>query len=986
MMHTNVRRLVSVLVFALLTIARPAAAQYRIDTWTTEQGLPQNSVNSVLQTRDGFIWLTTFGGIVRFDSVNLEVFNTVNTPALRTSRFTNLVEDSSGALWINADAYGVARYQGGTFTSFTSADGLPQDQVRSLFLDADGHVIVDTRGGAAEFRDGRFVARPDIPSEKDPALVMLNHGRGGTVWFYEGGNIKKWERGKVTRTLSLPRPRRVFEDPSGNLWIETWERRLLSIAGDRTIEYGAKDGLPPFSTIAVFADRDGTLWFGTGGGQGLLRFRDGRFTQLTTADGLPNNHVGLVFQDREGTRWVPTEGGLARLTDRPITAYSSADGLAADNTYPIVQDRRGDIWIGGWAGLTRFRNGVFSDVAKEAGVAGESVDTILEDRQGTIWIGTFGGIIRRIADGQATSITLPDGNGVRALYEDRAGNMWVGGQGGIGRIRGGVFVPEKTYDGGETSAFYEDRHGVLWIGNQHGVTRYANGVFTRFGRDQGMNDAPVRDIYEDAEGGLWFGTYDQGLFRYRNGKVFRLSTAHGLPTNGAFRIIEDERGWFWMSSNIGIYRVERKSLDDVADGRARLVTAVLYGRRDGMLNPECNGGNQSSGMRAKDGRIWFPTQAGVAVFDPATIPVNSKSPPIVITGLLVGSVPIPVTDHVEIRSGSTALEVQFAALTFVRPELSRFRFRMDGLDPEWVEAGSQRTARYAHLPYGHFRFRVIAANRDGIWNETGAVIAVNVIPPFWRTSWFFALLGLAAIGVAFGAHRVRVGVLERQQKLRETFSRQLIESQENDRSRIAAGLHDSLSQTLIVMKNWAVMGQDTLPADHRTRATLGDISNAASDALKEVREISYNLGPYQLQRFGFSPTVVEMVEKVAGASGIEVSVTVGAPDEGFATFSKEAQLAVFRIVQEAMNNIVKHSGATRVSLTIDADKDAMRVVVEDNGRGFDYPAESAGAPRAEGFGLFGMSERMRLVGGTVVVDTTLGQGTKISVRVARRES
>lgn len=975
------RRILPLILLALLINSRPAAAQYRIDTWTTEQGLPQNSVNAVLQTRDGYIWLTTFGGLVRFDGVNLQVFNTINTPALRTSRFSNLVEAPDGALWISADAYGAVRYQNGTFATFGAANGLPHDTVRSLFLDADGRVIVDTNGGPVEFRDGRFFARADIPSDSDSRRVPLSHGRAGTIWYYEGSAIKKWDRGAVTRQLTMARPRRVYEDPSGRLWIETWERRLLSVdSKDVVTEYGAKDGVPPFATALMSADRDGTIWLGMRGGQGLLQFRDGKFTRFTTADGLPNDHVGAVFQDREGTRWVPTEGGLARLTDRPITSYSLADGLAANNTYPIYQDRRGDIWIGGWAGLTRYRDGVFSDVSKSLGLSNESIDTIVEDRRGAIWVGTFGGVIRRIENGNASSIILPDGNGVRALYEDRAGNMWVGGQSGVGRIRNGAFVRESKYDGGETFAFFEDRKGVLWIGNQHGVTRYADGAFTRFGRDQGLSDTPVREIYEDADGGLWFGTYDQGLFRYRDGKFFRLSTAHALPTNGAFRIIEDERGWFWLSSNVGIYRVARKSLDDVADGRARVVTAVLYGRRDGMLNTECNGGNQSSGIRAKDGRIWFPTQDGVAVFDPSTIPVNSQAPPVAITGILVGSVPVAVTDHVEIRSGSTAFEAQFAALTFVRPELSRFRFRMVGLDPDWVEAADQRTARYAHLPYGDFTFHVIAANRDGIWNETGAVISVSVVPPFWRTSWFFGLLGLAAIGIAFGAHRVRVGVLERQQQLRETFSRQLIESQENDRSRIAAGLHDSLSQTLIVMKNWAVMGQSSLADNHPARATLGDISAAASEALKEVREISYNLGPYQLQRFGLSATVVEMVEKVAGAAGIDVTTQVAnVGDE----FSKESQLAVFRIVQEAMNNLVKHSGATGVSLTMDVVDEKMRVIVKDNGRGFDYPTESAGTPRADGFGLFGMSERMRLIGGRIFVETAPGQGTTIHIEVPR---
>jgi signal transduction histidine kinase/ligand-binding sensor domain-containing protein len=957
-----------------VVVPTPASAQYRIDTWTTEQGLPQNSVNDVLQTRDGFIWLTTFGGLVRFDGAAFRVFNTVNTPALRTSRLTGLVEDADGALWIGTDGFGVVRYRDGAFTPFTMDEGLPANRVSHLFPDADRRVIVDTPKGLVEWRDNRFQPRPGMPTLADPSITILDHTPAGAIWYFGAAGITKWERDRVTRTLPLPRPRRVFEDRAGRLWMETQERRLVRADADRVIEYGEADGVVKVATAAMSDDREGNVWIGMRGGGGLLRFRDGAFVHFAKGDGLPSDQIGAVFQDREGTHWVPTTGGLARLTGRPIAAFGVAEGLAADNTYAVYQDRAGDIWIGGWSGLTRVREGAFTSVGEQMGFAGENVQSILEDRDGAMWFGSFGGSVRRIRGSEMSTVMGP--KSLRAIYQDRAGTVWIGGQGGLGRIRDGAFVPEPGYNGGDVHVLFEDRPGTLWIGTDRGATRYRAGAFSNVGPADGLSGPPVRAIHEDAGGTLWFGTYDGGLFRYSDGKFTRITTQQGLPTNGAFRIIEDERGWFWMTSNAGIYRVARSELEDVAAGRAPSVTAVVYGQRDGMRHSECNGGSQPAGIRARDGRIWFPTQQGVAVFDPATIPINRQPPPVVITDVLVANVPVTGRSRIEIRSGSTAVDVQFAALTFIRPELSHFRFRMDGLDTGWIDAGQQRMARYAQLPYGTFRFHVTAANRDGVWNPEGASLDIVVVPPFWRTRWFLALVvfGTAAIGVA--VHRWRMGMLRQQKRLGEAFSRQLIDTQEEERRRVAAGLHDSLSQTLMLMKNWAVIGRNTLPPDHQACAPLNDISVAASHALSEVREISHNLGPYQLERIGFAQTVQDMVDKVASASGIRFTMSLTAPD---GLLPKEQQIAAFRVIQEALNNIIKHSGATEASIVMRAEPSAVRVSIHDNGRGFD-PA-SVSLSHAHGFGLFGMSERIRLVGGRFHVESSGTGGTLVEFDV-----
>jgi signal transduction histidine kinase len=505
----------------------------------------------------------------------------------------------------------------------------------------------------------------------------------------------------------------------------------------------------------------------------------------------------------------------------------------------------------------------------------------------------------------------------------------------------------------------------LWIGTTAGLSEYRDGVFRNFGAADGLTGTLVRAVYEDPSGVVWIGTYDHGLFRLANGTFRRFTTRDGLFDNGAFQILEDASQHLWISSNSGIYRVAKKDLDEVASGRAKSVVSVPYGKRDGMITAECNGGTQPAGIRAADGRLWFPTQKGVVVIDADHIPVNRVPPPAVLTGVTIDHEPAPLGDRVDIQPGQSAFEISYAGLTFIRPELTRFRYKLEGLDPDWVDAGNRRTAYFSHVPFGSYRFVVMAANRDGVWSDRPASMAVVVVTPVWRTRWFRATAVLLIAGVAAALVRSRIRALERARAMQEEFSRQLIDSQERERKRIAAELHDSLGQSLIVIKNHALLGRSS------------EVSDAATAALNEVREIAYNLGPHQIDRLGLAATILDMVDRVSAASGIAIAADV---EEVDALLPKTAAINLYRIVQESVNNIVKHSGATKASITLERDGGRLVLTIRDNGRGFPRDAHGYGR-RPRGFGLVGLSERARLMGGTCAIESAVASGTRIAVEI-----
>jgi signal transduction histidine kinase len=470
------------------------------------------------------------------------------------------------------------------------------------------------------------------------------------------------------------------------------------------------------------------------------------------------------------------------------------------------------------------------------------------------------------------------------------------------------------------------------------------------------------------------GTYGGGLNRFRDGRFTHCGTSDGLFEDTVSHILEDQDGNLWMSGNKGISRVSRKELNDFFDGRVKSITAISYGVADGMTNRECNGGGQPAGWKTREGQMWFPTVKGPVVVDLGRITRNLLPPLVAIEQALINTASVDPHGSVEMPPGKGDLEFHYTGLSFNAPEKVRFKYQLEGYDDTWVNAGARRVAYYTNVPPGQYSFRVIACNDEGIWNESGAALAFYLRPRFYQTRWFYVLGVLSLAGVMAMVYKGRVRKLRNANAVQQAFSRQLIEAQEAERKRIAAELHDSIGQSLAIIRNLALVGLST-PEDHtQALEQLDEVSTAASEALVEVKAVAHNLRPYQLDRLGLTKALYAMVKAVSDSSEIRFTTDIAELDS---VLPKGAEINLYRIVQESLNNIVKHSAATEASVIVKKDAQSIHVEIRDNGKGF-VPV-SAPDPAASGLGLVGIAERAKILGAKCEIHSTPGMGTIISI-------
>jgi signal transduction histidine kinase/ligand-binding sensor domain-containing protein len=978
-----------------LALSAAAPAQYRLDARTTDDGLPQNSVHSILQTPDGYLWFTTSDGLVRYDGVRFRVFDKSGTPGLASNRFRVLHLGSDGTLWAGTENGGLTGYRDGQFKSYTAADGLPDNWVRGILDEpGGGGLLVFTSRGLVRFSAGRFA--PYAPGAERINPFEVAPSRAGGFWYLDYAGAHRRDASGLTsyttregissRTLTA-----ILEDREGRVWVGTRDSGVNLLRDGRVTVLGAREGLPEPHVTDVYEDRDGRVWVGTASG-GLARYEGGRFVTYVPPGGSPGKGVYAMFQDREGTLWLGTiNNGLNRLGRDLVRVYWEREGLADNYTYPVHEDRAGTIWVGTWnKGLHRLEGDRFALYRGLEERPPAYVAAVYDDAEGRLWVGgeghlwpDRGALVGYFRAGRFTDMTGElglAGQGVRVIRQDRGGAFWFGTKGGLTRYGGGAVRRYTSRDGlaaDEVVDVLEDRRGDLWVATTGGVSRLGGGRVESFTARDGLASNHVRTLHETEDGAVWVGTYDGGLSRIKDGRVATVRAADGLFNNGVFRILGDDRGNFWISSNRGIYRVARRQLEDFMEGRASSVISVPYGKEDGLISTECNGGRQPAGVRARDGRLWFPTQAGVAVIDPREVTHNPLAPPVLVEEVLVGREAVPAVAGVTLRPGQENVEIRYTGLSFVKPAEVKFRYRLEGLEDEWVEAGTRRAAYYSHLPPGDYTFRVVAANSDGVWNAGGASVRLTVVPPFYRTWWFVALCAAGVAAVAFVVYERRVSLLKRRQAAQAAFSRRLIESQESERKRIAAELHDSIGQSLAIIKNRAALGLRN-GGDHGRLASeqLGEISEAAAHAIEEVRTVAYGLRPLQLDQLGLKLALESLLRKASGPAGLRVTYEI---DDVDGLLPPGGEINLYRIVQEALGNCVKHAEATEAHVALRRRGDAVELTVRDNGRGF--AAGAAGTGARPKFGLLGIDERARMLGGRASVRSAPGQGTTVSVQI-----
>jgi signal transduction histidine kinase len=733
--------------------------------------------------------------------------------------------------------------------------------------------------------------------------------------------------------------------------------------------------------MGMHEDRDGGIWLNHYG-NGLFHVTpDGRYQRMTTKNGLPGDRVGAWYQAHDGGVWLGIDhGGLARLRDRRFQVLGFSEGLPARGALSVCEDGNGAVWIGtSGGGLCCWSNGAMSQFAVGSSVAADFVFSICPRADGGLWLSARSEDLFEFKDGVAHPAPW-ETHGVKSLLTDRTGRLWIGGKAGLswwlpaGRR---TFAAADGMAPSPIRALAEDRDGVVWCGADDGTLyRCEPEHLKAFRANDSLADQPIWSLLADEQGVIWAGTFRGGLLRFENGKFKRFTARQGLYADVIGQILNDSQGRLWLGTHRGIFRVAKAALCACAEGQAASVDCVTYGRLDGLPTLEFSDGYQPACWRGRDGRLWFATVKGVVSVEPEAMPAHSLPPPVIIEEVRLDGEPASLgADKLVIAPGHKQFEFRFTALSFDAPDKTRFRYRIDGLDNDWVEADTRRTARYGILPPGHYQFRVTACTSQGVWNETGAVKAFVVQPYFYQTWWFVALACVSILGG--GAVAARAAAARKYQRQLAQLGQQ--HAIERDRARIARDIHDDIG---------AGLTQITLLSELARRdaggagSHLARISNSARQLTRAMDEIVWAVDPQHDTFNGLMDYISAFAEDFLRVAGIRCRMDLPA---SLPAIRVEAELRynLFLAVKEALNNVVKHAGATEVWLRLRLEAGGFALIIEDNGRGCAAgAANGTGGDRlAGGSGLPNLESRLRTVGGRCEVQSAPGGGTRVQMSI-----
>jgi len=762
--------------------AKPVARYHR-EAWGAEEGLPQVTVDALVQTDDGYLWAGTQEGLARFDGVRFQIYDRRNTEVMVTGSISALEPGRGGSLWIGSPEGGLVRYLDGAFEGFGLDDGLPSMWINGMLVTADGALWAGYDFGLTRF-DGSGFTPIKLPGDRI-AVTKLAQTADGTVWAgTRAHGLLRIQGETVAGAADGPwagHPISALHAAAdGSLWVGTEDAGLFHIAAGAATHLTTADGLTTDSIASLTEDRDGSLWIGTYGG-GLCRLYGGELDCQTQEQGLGADSVGALWEDHEGSLWMGTKTrGLLRLRDTTFSGYSTRDGLTYDSARAIVEGCDG-VWIGTDAGLNLLVDGEFREFPERQRFASRPVMSLHQSPDGSLWMGAFQHGLTRLSGG-SWGPPLPGIEHATAMIDEGDGGLLVGTRKGLFRYaEGQVERVPLGLDHLYIKAMHRARDGAVWIGTHgSGAVRYADGEFLPLQQDAAGGRSVVLSVHEDADGTLWFGT-GSGLIRYRDGATRVFTSEHGLTDDRIYAVLEDDTGHLWLSGNHGVSRVRKEALDAVDRGEADAVTVVTYTSTDGMPATECNGGLNPAGMRSADGRLWFPTVGGVAVVDPARVYSSDVPPPVVVEQVLVEGQPVDPGGPLELAAGAQHLEIHFTALSFIAPQRMQFRYRLEGFEESWIETGSRRVVQYTSLPPGSYRFVVTACNADGVWNHEGADLEVTKRPYLHQMPVTWGLVALAVLAGLWGLYKIRLRQMERRQReleeMVETRSRQLVEAE-----------------------------------------------------------------------------------------------------------------------------------------------------------------------------------------------------------------
>jgi len=1056
------------LVFAVIASALPpavAAPNYFTRTWQVEQGLPQNKVTAVVQTADGYVWVGTYNGLARFDGVRFTVFDDNNTPELRSSRITSLFEAGDGALWIGTENGDVSQFKDGHFAAMPLRANWSGGKIHAITDDDAGDVwLLNEAGELARARDGEVLSPPagavskvlclarasdrTVWVEREGVVSALKNGRlsaalatnnyvqgfcaarDGGFWVACNAGIRKWKDGGWVGG-PVPAPwqwnvvANLMETSAGALAGGTSDSGLWLVFPGQTNapaqHLTLTNGLPSDWVISLGEDREKNLWSGTGAG--LVLIRSSNLETISPPDNWNGRPVLSVLPAPDGALWIGTEGaGLYRLQNGRWTNFDPARGVRNRYVWSLAADGAGKIWAGTWGGGLFVQKGDAFDFAPGLENFLQPAPALLFAGN-DLWIGTPSGALRYQ-------------NGKTEAFNEIAGKPF----GDVRAIAGDEW--RVASDGGNASASPVTRHpspATLWFGTAGGgLVRWStlrssatedgqNGTFHRFTKADGLSSDFIECLHFADDGALWIGTFGGGLNRFKNGKFSAINREQGLPNGVIGHIESDGRGFLWMSSFGGVLRASEKDLNRCADGEISEVPFLNYGINDGLPTLECSEGLQSAGGKTADGRLWFPTAKGLVAVDPAGVRINPLPPPVRIEEMRVddkriqsenggwkmedgtrapSSILHPPSSLV-IAPGRHRIEFEYAGLSFVAPEKVRFKCRLNNFETGWADAGTKRVATYNYIPPGNYSFQVIACNNDGVWNETGASLAFEVLPYFWQTAWFHVLGGLATVAAAgglvwFDTRRRMWRRLERAERQRDI---------ERERSRIARDIHDDLGAQLTRITMMSESARGELANPERAAAGLEKIYDTARELTRSMDEIVWAISPRHDTLESLAAYLEKFAQDWLATAGIRCRLDLPLQFPEW-RLTSEVRHNLFLACKEALHNVVKHSGATEVQIRLVVKPASFELEIGDNGRGFSPEAKRRNLPDGSGLrqdearqpethdgygpakagrlstgnGLENMARRLSGISGTFDLQSAPGTGTKIIFTVRLQSS
>jgi ligand-binding sensor domain-containing protein len=932
-------------------------AGYARQSWVMENGLPQNTVQAMTQTRDGFIWLGTEVGLVRFDGTSFAVFDKGSKPALPGNDVRCLLAASDGTLWIGTSD-GLARWKDGAVRSFGSGDGLPDSSVLRMIEDVDGKFWVLTNQGPAYLSGDRFRAQSNFAATSS----RLGHFLAGGEQFDEAlphGVIARGGRNSVVLTGSH--------------------------AGTPA-ELGVGKELPGTRIQVHFEDREGALWIGTNGG--LVRYANGKLDKLPVTDPLADASVLSIMEDSEGDLWVGTEsGGLQILRDQRFRTLTTRDGLSSDNTTAVVEDGAGTLWVGtagngvtalgaGDSSFPGSKSGTQKTYTVREGLLSDVILSLAAAPNGDLWVGTPDGL-SRIRRGVVTSFTSADGlpdDFIRSLLADSDGSLWIGTRRGLTHWGGsfdavdaGAHMQTYTHANGLGSdlvgAMVRDSAGDLWVATFAGLSRLHGGTITNFTTANGLSSNVITALLAREHGTLLVGTQDHG-WNLWNGQQF-VAADSGLEKTTVHAILDDGRGHLWFATGNGIARCDC-SQNKMGMPSADCAHWIEFTTADGLRSRETATNSHPSAWRTRDGRLWFATPKGLVEIDPSHFPVNSVAPPVALERFAVDDVDQPLEgagNQLRVPSGHVHFQFDYAGLSFAAPQKVRYRYMLEGFDHTWTEAGARRTAYYTNIPPGHYTFRVQAANNDGVWNTQGAGLTFELRPHFYQTVWFY--MGLAVCLAGLVVLFLRLRLLRAERDFRAVLG---------ERNRIAREIHDTLAQGYVgisvqleVLSELLRHGRTEIAAK-QLDTTRGYVREGLADARQSIWALrSQDAGETTL------PVRMRRLVEQSDGLGLEAKFSIyGA----YRPLPPGTEQEFLRVAQEAIHNVKKHAAARNLMVQMEYTSAGVALEVRDDGSGFDAASDA----KAGHYGLTGMRERAAAIGGSLEVISKPGAGTTVRLQ------